>query len=134
MKVVTRADRLTAVGATAVFVVNDEPALVRRLMLADLDCPFPVLVDIARTTYRGWGLHRASLLRIWMDPKVWRQYAGLLRAGARWRGTGADVRQLGGDFVIDPAGQICYSRPQERDDRPPVGRLLEAVEAASTGL
>ncbi len=132
MKVVTRADRIEALAATAVIVVNDEPDVVRRLMLAGIDCPFPVCVDTARTAYGRWGLRRASFSEIWMDPNVWRQYARLLRAGERWRGRGADVRQLGGDFVVDVGGRVSYARPQQRDDRPPVGHLIRALEGASS--
>lgn len=128
MKVVTHAERLEAAGATAVFVAHDEPALLRRLMLSDVDCPYPVVVDTERTAYRSWGLRRASFSTVWLDPGVWRQYAGLLRAGARLRGMGSDVRQLGGDFLVDRDGRVLYSRPQRRDDRPPVGRLLRKLE------
>jgi hypothetical protein len=131
VKVISRADRLDALGATAVIVVHDEPEVIRRLLLAGIDCPFPVCVDTSRTAYALWGLRRASFREIWMDPNVWRQYARLLLAGERWRGSGSDVRQLGGDFVVAADGRIRYARPQERDDRPPVGHLLRALEQAA---
>jgi len=82
-------------------------------------------------SYGGWGLHRAPWWKIWLDPSVWKQYAKLLTSGERIRGSGADPYQLGGDFVVGADGRIVYSRPQERDDRPPVGRLLEAVGRGS---
>lgn len=128
MKVSSHAERLTAANATAAFVVHDDADAVRRLLLRGMDCPFPLLRDPARTAYRLWGLRRASFPRVWLDPAVWRQYAHLLGEGERLRGMGADVRQLGGDFVVDRDGRILYSRPQRRDDRPPVGLLLQAVE------
>lgn len=115
-------------GATAVFVAHDDPGLLRRTMLADLSIPFPVMLDPDRSRYRAWGLRRASLARIWLDPTVWRQYTRLLWSGEALRGFGHDTRQLGGDFVIDPAGVVAYARPQRRDDRPPVGRLLRCIE------
>jgi hypothetical protein len=61
---------------------------------------------------------------------VWRQYWRLLRSGERLRHAGRDTLQLGGDFVIGPDGRLVYSRPQEADDRPPVGVLLRTLEAA----
>ncbi len=101
-------------------------------MLAGVSCPFPVLVDADRSSYRRWGLKRASLAGIWLDPKVWQQYGRLLRSGARIRTVGKDPRQLGGDFVVDQQGVIAYSRPQQRDDRPPVAHLLAAMEKGKT--
>lgn len=119
---------MTRAGAHAVFVLHDHPELIRSTMLDGIDCPFPVLVDVDRAAYDAWGLRRASAARIWLDPKVWRQYVDLLRAGHRLRRMGRDVRQLGGDFVIGPDQTVVYARPQRRDDRPAVGELLAAIE------
>ena len=128
MKVIKHRQRLADAGATAVFVAHDDAATLRRSMLAGVSCPFPVLSDADRSSYAAWGLQRASFARIWLDPKTWSQYARLLRSGERIRTLGNDTRQLGGDFVIDPEGVVAYARPQQRDDRPPVGRLLSAIE------
>ena len=131
MKVAQRSDRLLEHGARAVFVTFDDPAAVRALLLADVDAPGPVLVDRAREAYHAWGLGRVSFRRLWLDPNLYRQYARLLRSGERIRGSGSDSRQLGGDFVVDPDGRIAYSRPQQRDDRPPVGVLMRQIEEAA---
>jgi hypothetical protein len=122
-----RADRLHAADATALFVVHDEPDLIRQQLLADIEAPFPMLVDRHRTAYATWGLGRAPWWRIWLDPAVWGSYARLLGSGERVRGSGKDVLQLGGDFVVAPDGSVAYSRPQQRDDRPPVGELLAVI-------
>lgn len=124
-------DRLARLGAVAAFVAYDDPQRLRRTMLRDVSSPFPVLVDSSRTSYRTWGLRRASFARVWLDPAVWGRYARLLAGGERLRGLGRDTRQLGGDFIVNPAGIITYSRPQRRDDRPPVGRLLRSIEQES---
>ena len=131
MKVTSKQRRLDALGATALFVSHDRPEAVRRLMLRDLDCPFPVAIDREKAAYRAWGLRSLPWPLIWLDPKVWRQYMGLLLSGERLRRSGGDERQLGGDFVVDGDGVIVYARPQRRDDRPPVGELLEVIEAHS---
>jgi peroxiredoxin len=129
VKVSRKHDRLEAMGATVVFVSHDEPAAVRRIMLRDVDCPYPVTIDGDKSAYRAWGLRSVPLPLIWLDPKVWRHYARLLSSGERMQRSGGDERQLGGDFIVDPAGVIVYSRPQRRDDRPAVGELLDAIEA-----
>ena len=123
--------RVDAVGATALAVVHDDPPRVRQLLLPELDWPWPLAVDADRVAYAAWGLRRASWSTIWLDAGVYRQYARALLAGARYRGAGADLRQLGGDFVVDAAGTVAYARPQERDDRPPAAGLVRALEAAA---
>jgi hypothetical protein len=113
------------------FVVHDEAETIRRTMLQGLEVPFPVLLDHDRSSYAAWGLGRATWWRVYLDPQVWRQYARLLRQGEKWRGSGGDTLQLGGDFVVSPQGRIVYSRPQRADDRPPVGLLVKALEEAA---
>ncbi len=130
MKVVHREERIRSVDGLAVFVVHDERDLIGRTLLEGLDVPFPVLFDLERRAYEAWGLQRASFARIWLDPAVWKRYAQLLLEGERLRTAGRDPRQLGGDFVIGPDGRVVYSRPQRRDDRPPVGELVEHLERA----
>jgi AhpC/TSA antioxidant enzyme len=131
VKVLHHRQRIDQLG-TALFVAFDPPERLRGSLLQGLELPYPLLVDGARSAYRAWGLGRASVLRIWGDPRVWKRYAGELARGARLRRPGSDTLQLGGDFVIDPAGTVAYSRPQRRDDRPPVAELLRALERAST--
>ena len=131
MKVLKQREELEALGARAVFVVHDEPELVRRVMLRDLEVPFPVLVDLDRVAYAAWGLRRSGAARVWLDPRVWARYAVLLMRGERVQTLGRDTLQLGGDFVVDPEGVLAYSRPQHRDDRPPTLELLRQLRAAA---
>ena len=134
MKVRDRWHRWQQLGATALFVVFDDPALLRRTLLRELDdLPFPVLVDRERRHYAAWGLRRAQWWRIWLDPNVYRVYGRLLRSGERLTVGGVDVLQLGGDFVVGPDQRIAYARPQTRDDRPSVGELLQAAADVADG-
>jgi hypothetical protein len=130
VKVLHHQERIDQLG-TALFVAFDRPERLRDALLHGLEVPYPVLVDGGRSAYRAWGLERGSMLSIWGDPHVWRRYASELVHGARFRRPGTDTLQLGGDFVVDPAGIVAYSRPQRRDDRPPVAELLRALERAA---
>ncbi len=130
MKVLSQKPKLDELGATALFVVHDEPDAVRRGLLDGLDVTYPVLIDLDRAAYRAWGLRRSSRASVWLDPRVWFRYAALLARGEKLRRLGQDTLQLGGDFVVDAAGLVTYSRPQKRDDRPPVSVLLRELEAA----
>jgi hypothetical protein len=131
VKVLHSRQRIAAVDGEAVFVVHDPSDRVRAGMLAGLEVPWPVLVDLDRDAYRAWGLGRARPVDIWLSPATWARYARLLASGERLRPLGRDTLQLGGDFIIDPDGNVAYARPQRRDDRPPVGELLDALERAA---
>ena len=130
VKVLHHRRRVDALG-TAVFVAFDPPQLLERTLLRGLELPYPLLVDPERSAYRAWGLGRGSVLGVWADLRVWLRYARELARGERLRRPGSDTLQLGGDFVIDPKGAVAYSRPQRRDDRPPVAELLQALERAA---
>ncbi|MEJ7568209.1 MAG: peroxiredoxin-like family protein [Gaiellaceae bacterium] len=131
MKVLSQKPKLDGLGATALFVVHDDPAVIRGGLLDGLDVPYPVLVDRERAAYRDWGLQRSSRVGVWLDPRVWARYAALMARGERLRPLGRDTLQLGGDFVVDPDGIVTYARPQRRDDRPPVSVLVDELRAAS---
>ena len=130
MKVLHYRQRIDALG-TVLFVAFDEPEQLQRTLLRGLELPYPLLVDRDRAAYRAWGLERGSVLRVWGDPRVWLRYAGEIARGERLRLPGDDTLQLGGDFVVDPDGTVSYSRPQQRDDRPPVAELIGALERAA---
>ena len=131
MKVLKYKRQLDEADASVVFVTFDDPEPVRRGLLAGLEVPYPVLVDRERVAYRAWGLRRSSLAGIWLDPRLWARYAALIVRGERLRRLGSDTLQLGGDFVLDGDGKVVYARPQQRDDRPPVGELLRMLRSAS---
>lgn len=134
MKVCQREDRIRAVGAEAVFVLHDDPDLVRATMLDGLEVPFPILIDEPRGAYGAWGARRAGVATIFLDPNVWWQYLRLLVAGGeRLRRSGRDPLQLGGDFIVAPDGTVAYSRPQRRDDRPPTAELIGRLEELAGG-
>lgn len=132
MKVVDEQDRLRALDGEAVFVVHDDPEQIRRLLLHDLDVPYPILIDLDRRAYRAWGLTRASFWRVWINPTIWRRYLTLLLAGERPRGLGEDTLQLGGDFIIGSDGTIRYARTQKSANRPPVAELLQEMARAAS--
>ena len=100
--------------------------------VADHDLPFPVVTDPDRAAYRAFGLGRGSIARVW-GWRALRRYVEIFRndglAGLR-RPT-EDTLQLGGDFVIDPAGTLAYGYWGEGpDDRPSVDALLAAARSA----
>jgi hypothetical protein len=119
---------IQALGAEVV-VVSFEPAA-RLPGYRELHgWPFPVVSDPERVAYRAFGLESAG----WRDllaPRVLKRYAQLLLQGYRVRWSGADLHQLGGDFVIDRGRRLIYAhRSLDPADRPPVSELLSALRS-----
>ena len=88
---------------------------------------WPLLVDSERSLYHAYGMERGR----WWDlagPAAWWAYLKLFARGRRLRAPGSDVKQLGGDVLIDPEGVVRFhhigSGPA---DRPAVKDLLKPV-------
>lgn len=127
-------DRLDEFGdeTTVVLVTFTERSDLARYA-AGHQLPFPVVTDPERTAYRAYGLGRGSVARVWGWRALRRYVAILLEDGfAGLRRPTEDTLQLGGDFVIDPAGTLVYGYWGEGpDDRPTVAALLAAARSAS---
>lgn len=124
-------DRLDELGSTTEVVLVTFTELGTLAEYRDRNAlPFTVVSDTDRTAYRAFGLGRGSVARVW----GWRagfRYVQLLReSGLRaLRRPTEDTLQLGGDFVIDPAGRLVFGFWGDGpDDRPSVDELIAAVE------
>lgn len=88
-----------------------------------------VLSDPDRETYRALGFDRASVRRVWLDPRVWLRYAALVGRGRRPRPVQDDALQLGGDVLIDATGRVRWVyRSRGPEDRPPLATVAREVE------
>lgn len=99
---------------------------------ANHDLPFTVLRDQDRSAYHAFGLGRGSVRRVW-GRRAASRYLELFRTDGL-RGLARpteDTLQLGGDFVVDPDGNLAWGFwGQGPDDRPTIDELVAAVEAA----
>jgi hypothetical protein len=94
--------------------------------------PFPALCDPDLVSYHAFGLGRTRW-RDFVRPGLLMRFGKMLRQGwlPRLPDDGADVLQLGGDFVLDRQRRITYAyRSLEPTDRPTPPALLEAVRGA----
>ncbi len=92
----------------------------------------PLLSDVDRRVYRDYDLKRGGLAEIVSLRTAW-DFARIVLSG--WAPSlpapRVDGLQLGGDFVIDPAGRLVLVHPQRyATDRPHVLDLLSAVRRA----
>lgn len=124
------AAQLEKLGA-AVAVVTFELNVVAENYVRQTELPWPMLVDRDRSLYQAYGMQRGR----WWDlsgPKVIWLYFQLFFRGRRLKRITDDVRQLGGDIVIDPQGIVrLHHVGVGPADRPPVERLLEVIKSGS---
>ena len=116
-----------------VLVVSFSPPARLPDYLAAHPWPFTVVSDPQRRAYQALGLSRGSWWRI-LGPKTLVRYLLLMLRGRKpeMPAQADDVRQLGGDFVIDARHRIVYAHPSHYPaDRPAVSELLDAVRRAA---
>lgn len=90
----------------------------------------PIESDPERVRYRQLGFGRGRVARVWLDPRVWRRYAALLRRGERLRAPEQDTLQLGGDAFVDADGRVVWVyRSKGPDDRPSFDEIRAAVRS-----
>lgn len=101
----------------------------RLTMLSDqMRLPFAVLSDPERETYRAYRLSPGSWRQAFGWKTIW-AYIRLLTRGRRYHFMSSDLRQLGGDFVIDSQGIVRFAHPSSQpSDRPSVEKLLQVLK------
>lgn len=127
-----RYGEIESLPAGVVAVAYDEASLLGAKMLHDLELPFPLVIDLARVAYAGWGMGRTNLLGAMLSPSLNWRYLRLLLQGERFLGLAPDMLQLGGDFVVDSSGRISFAyRMRDNGDRADVGVLIDELRRAS---
>ncbi len=93
-----------------------------------------VLSDPDRLAYQAFGFGRGTLLRVWLDPRVWARYAQLVLRGRRPEPAHEDTLQLGGDALVSADGQIAWIyRSRGPEDRPSLARIQAALTDLRAG-
>jgi hypothetical protein len=87
-----------------------------------------VLSDPGRRAYRAFDLGRASILQVWLDPRVWARYLQLVLRGRRPKRAHEDTLQLAGDALIDSDGRVAWIyRSRGPEDRPSIAEIRSAL-------
>lgn len=110
--------------------VTFAPAGMLALFERELGLDVSYYGDPERHAYDRLGFGRGSVARVWLDPRVWRRYAGLIARGRRPRppGDGEDTLQLGGDVLADARGRIEWVyRSTGPEDRPGLAEIVSAT-------
>ena len=111
-----------------VLVVSFQTGWLAEAYVGETEMRWPLLIDEARELFAAYGMVRGRWRDI-LGPATFWTYAKLLARGRRPRSTTGDVRQLGGDVLIDPEGIVrLHHVGRGPADRPPVERILSMVE------
>jgi peroxiredoxin len=121
-------DEIRATGARLVVIGNGQPWQAKAFR-QDEQIPFELWVDPDMRAYRAAGLRRG-----WTKALSHRSLAHAVRAlrgGYRQTKVEGDPWQLGGAFVITPAGAMVYEQvSREAGDHAAVPDLLAALRRA----
>ena len=110
-----------------VCVVTFEAGPIAEAYVHEINLRWPLLVDQSRALYAAYGMHHGRWWDI-LGPRSWWAYAKLLVQGMGIKFSGGDVRQLGGDVLVDPAGIVrLHHVGSGPADRPSVSSLLKLV-------
>ncbi len=117
-------------GVSIIVISFAEPAVLVRYQEYH-KWPFVILADPQRRAYGALALPRLSWRRVF-SPATLKLYLRLLRQGKKHQHYGkADVRQGGGDFLIDCAGNVLFAhRSRDPADRPSMEVLLQEIDRA----
>ncbi len=89
--------------------------------------PFLLLSDPERDVYRAYRMGRRSLRQVFGLGTIW-TYVKLVALGRRYHFRWSDLRQGGGDFVIDRQGVVRFEHQGPAPhDRPTVDQLLDVL-------
>lgn len=112
----------------SVAVVTFDADYMARTYVQQTGIEWPLLIDQDRALYRAYQMDRATLWSIYGPASVW-NYLKLLFQGQRLRRPGRDLRQLGGDVLVDPQGIVRYHFVSTSPhDRPSPRTMLDLIE------
>jgi alkyl hydroperoxide reductase subunit AhpC len=112
-----------------VVVISFEADFLARQYIAETGLEWRLLVDESRTLYRAYGMLDAGFWDIW-GPGTWVAYFREILRGRLPQKSSGDIRQRGGDVLIDPEGIVrLHHVGTGPADRPAVNVILRTVFA-----
>ena len=110
-----------------VFIVTfDAPDAAREYIAAN-SLDWPLLLDPDRAVYARFGMGRGTWWSLLNPLTIWK-YTVLWLKGTRPQKVGSDMRQLGGDVLIDPDGVVRLNHVSTGPhDRPSIESLIQII-------
>ena len=93
----------------------------------NFDLDWPLLLDPEFELYRAYTMEKASWWALASPPRIIRYLVDIFSTGVPGK-QGKDIRQLGGNIVIDPQGIVRLFHPsQNPHDRPSANEIVNLV-------
>ena len=119
--------RFDDLGVRILIVTFDSQAMAEHYV-REFELPWPMLLDPQKSIYRKFGLGPASWWSL-VGPRPMWGYIKLMLGGQRPGKPGSDLKQLGGDFILDNAGVMHYSHLCDDPlDRPAISLLIDEAQ------
>jgi len=116
-------EELEKLGAR-IYIVTFDSEEVAKAYVERNELQWPLLIDEGRVMYSEYGIGKASWWTILNPLTLWK-YVVLTIKGVKPQKMGSDVKQLGGDVLIDPEGVVRMQHVSEGPhDRPNVDSIL----------
>ncbi len=112
-------------GFEVVAIAQASPTVLTQYLLKN-PLMFPIVSDPDRAAYQAFGLERTPWFTFFRPKVIW-GYLRLMFQGTRLQTpyAGEDVRQLGGDFILNRTGELLFSfRNPDPTARPSIAELL----------
>lgn len=108
-------------------VVSFEAGFLARTYIEETGLEWPLLVDENREIYHAYDMLDADFWDIW-GPSSWVAYVREIVHGRLPKKSSGDIRQRGGDVLIDPQGIVrLHHVGIGPADRPEVETILRAI-------
>ena len=90
-----------------------------------------MLVDSQRTLYKAYGMPRADWWTLGKPVVVWKYVVNIVTGNLPGR-KGKDIKQLGGNVLIDPDGKVALNHVSANPhDRPNIELIFDSMGDAS---
>ena len=107
-----------------VYIVSFDNFEMAKAYIANNSVEWPLIIDQDRVLYNTFMMGKATWWGLLNPYVVWKGFLSWW-GGAEIQKVGSDVRQLGGDVMIDPQGVIrLHHNSTGPEDRPTVESLL----------
>ena len=111
----------------SVYIITFDSDQLAKAYVEQTDLPWPMLIDGERSVYDAYHMKHGSWWAIMNPVSIW-GYIKLMLQGRRPGKSGKDYKQLGGDVLIDPKGEVVLHHASTGPhDRAGVESLLERV-------
>jgi AhpC/TSA antioxidant enzyme len=114
-----------------VVVISFEAGFPTRRYIEETGLEWPLIVDESRNLYRAYGMLDAGFWNIW-GPSSWLAYFKEILRGRLPKKSAGNIRQRGGDVLIDPAGIVrLHHVGIGPADRPEVDAILQTIPSSN---